>query len=126
MESLLRQYFSDNNSVYIASDHADINFHTGVAVQVNGDFVKLYLNLKEDRIIEAKYNVSGCPFMIAITAFYIERIKNKTLLEAAEIQDFNIEKTKLKNLLNEQNENKNEEIFKIEKSLVFIKIDIVI
>ena len=93
MESLLRQYFSDSNSVYIASDHADINFHTGVAVQVNGDFVKLYLNLKEDRIIEAKYNVSGCPFMIAITAFYIERIKNKTLLEAGEIQYFNIEKT---------------------------------
>ena len=31
--------------------------------------------------------------MIAITAFYVEKIKNKTLLEAAEIQDFNIEKT---------------------------------
>ena len=75
MESLLRQYFSDNNSVYIASDHADINYHTGVAIQVNGDFVKLYLNLKEDRIIEAKYNVSGCPFMIAILHFILRELK---------------------------------------------------
>ena len=55
---------------------------------------KKYFKLEElIKRIEAKYNVSGCPFMIAITAFYIERIKNKTLLEAAEIQDFNIEKT---------------------------------
>ena len=93
MESLLRQYFSDNKCAYITANHADIKFHTGVATQANGNFVKLYLKLEEDRIVDAKYNVSGCPFMIAITAFYVEKIKNKTLLEAAEIQDFNIEET---------------------------------
>ena len=92
MENLLRQYFNDSKSAFIAANHANINFHTGVATQANGNFVKLYLKLEEGRIIEAKYNTSGCPFMIAITAFYVEKIKNKTLLEASEIKDFNIEK----------------------------------
>lgn len=93
MEKLLRQYFNDDRFVYIAPDHADLQYHTGMANESNGDFFQLYLRLKKDRIVDAKYNVSGCPFMIAIAALYVETIQDKTLLQAAEIQDFNIEKT---------------------------------
>ena len=93
MNTFLRKYFNDNSSVYNHIDHADIEFHTGTASQPNGYFIKLFLKVENNQIMDAKYNAFGCPFTIAVTSYFIEKIKNKTLLEASNIDNFDIKES---------------------------------
>ena len=52
---------------------------------VCGDQMKIYLKIKNNRIIDIKFHTLGCAVAIAMTSILTEITKNKTLEEAEKI-----------------------------------------
>ena len=52
---------------------------------VCGDIMKLYIKVKEDRILDAKFKTFGCGAAIATSSMVTELVKGKTLEEAEKI-----------------------------------------
>ncbi|MDI6786441.1 MAG: Fe-S cluster assembly scaffold protein NifU [bacterium] len=50
-----------------------------------GDVMKLYIRVKDDRIIEAKFKTFGCGAAIATSSIITEMVKGKTLEDALKI-----------------------------------------
>lgn len=50
-----------------------------------GDVVELFLNIKQDKIIDIKFKAFGCGACIASTSALTEIIKGKTIKEASKI-----------------------------------------
>jgi len=60
----------------------------GVGVEGNptcGDVMKLYIKVKDDKIVDAKFQTFGCGAAIAVSSMITEMAKNKTLDEALAI-----------------------------------------
>ena len=52
-----------------------------------GDVVKVWIKVKEDRIVDVRFRVFGCPAVIATCSAMTELAMGKSLDEAAEITD---------------------------------------
>jgi nitrogen fixation NifU-like protein len=52
---------------------------------VCGDIMKLYIKVKDDRIVEAKFKTFGCGAAIATSSMITEMVIGKTLEEAEKI-----------------------------------------
>jgi nitrogen fixation NifU-like protein len=52
---------------------------------VCGDIMKLYIKVKEDRIVDAKFKTFGCGAAIATSSMVTELVKGKSLEEAEKI-----------------------------------------
>ncbi|MGB8658654.1 MAG: Fe-S cluster assembly scaffold protein NifU [Candidatus Zixiibacteriota bacterium] len=52
---------------------------------VCGDIMKLYIKVKDDRIVDAKFKTFGCGAAIATSSMVTELVKGKTLEEAERI-----------------------------------------
>ena len=52
---------------------------------VCGDIMKLYIRVKDDRVVDAKFKTFGCGAAIATSSMITELVKNKTLEEAEKI-----------------------------------------
>ena len=52
---------------------------------VCGDIMKLYIKVKDGRIVDAKFKTFGCGAAIATSSMITELVKNKTLEEAEKI-----------------------------------------
>jgi len=52
---------------------------------VCGDVMKIYIKVKDDRIVNAKFKTFGCGAAIAVSSIVTEMIKGKTVDEALEI-----------------------------------------
>ena len=52
---------------------------------VCGDIMKLYIKVKDNRIIDAKFKTFGCGAAIATSSMITELVKDKTLEEAENI-----------------------------------------
>jgi len=52
---------------------------------VCGDIMKLYIKVKDNRIIDAKFKTFGCGAAIATSSMVTELVKGKTLEEAEKI-----------------------------------------
>lgn len=52
---------------------------------VCGDVMKLYIKVKDDRIVDAKFQTFGCGAAIAVSSMITEMVKGKTLDEALKI-----------------------------------------
>ena len=52
-----------------------------------GDMVKVWIKVKDDRIVDIKFRVFGCPAAIATSSAMTELALGKSLDEAAEITD---------------------------------------
>ncbi|MBO8137363.1 MAG: Fe-S cluster assembly scaffold protein NifU [Desulfotomaculum sp.] len=50
-----------------------------------GDIMKIYLKIKEDKIVDIKFQTFGCGAAIATSSMVTEMAKNKTLDEALKI-----------------------------------------
>jgi nitrogen fixation protein NifU and related proteins len=50
-----------------------------------GDAMKIYIKVKDDRIIDAKFKTFGCGAAIAVSSMVTEMVKGKTLDEALAI-----------------------------------------
>ncbi len=60
----------------------------GIGVEGNpvcGDVMKLFIKVKDDRIVDAKFQTFGCGAAIAVSSMITEMVKGKTLDEALEI-----------------------------------------
>ena len=47
-----------------------------------GDYIELYLKIKNDKVLKATAMVAGCPYAIATTSVFTEMITNKSLDDA--------------------------------------------
>lgn len=52
---------------------------------VCGDIMKLYIKVKDDRVVDAKFKTFGCGAAIATSSMITELVKDKTLDEAEKI-----------------------------------------
>jgi nitrogen fixation NifU-like protein len=52
---------------------------------VCGDIMKLYIKVKDDRIVDAKFKTFGCGAAIATSSMVTELVKGKTLEEAKRV-----------------------------------------
>lgn len=52
-----------------------------------GDALRLYIKVEDDRLVDVKYLIKGCPAAIAVASAMSELAKGKTLAEAQEITD---------------------------------------
>jgi nitrogen fixation protein NifU and related proteins len=50
-----------------------------------GDAMKIYIKVKDDRIVDAKFKTFGCGAAIAVSSMVTEMVKGKTLDEALAI-----------------------------------------
>lgn len=50
-----------------------------------GDIMKLYIKVKDNRVVDAKFKTFGCGAAIATSSMITELVKNKTLEEAERI-----------------------------------------
>ncbi len=73
-ENLTRFYFEKEDHLFDSEDDKLTFVVKGSAKNSQGMEIDLYFKVEEGRIIDAKYNVGGCPVLIAISAFYIEHV----------------------------------------------------
>lgn len=52
---------------------------------VCGDVMKIYLKIKDDRIVDVKFETFGCAAAIATSSMVTEMVKDKTLDEALKV-----------------------------------------
>ncbi len=52
-----------------------------------GDMMRLYIKVKDDRIVDAKFQTFGCGAAIAVSSMLTELVIGKTLLEAIRISN---------------------------------------
>ena len=52
---------------------------------VCGDVMKIFLKIKDDKIVDAKFQTFGCGAAIAVSSMVTEMVKGKTLDEALSI-----------------------------------------
>ena len=58
-----------------------------------GDYLRIYIKVKEERIDDIKFEIYGCPAAIATSSILTELAKGKTLQEAMEITDMDVIKS---------------------------------
>jgi len=66
----------------------DMEDADGVGTEGNptcGDAMKIYIKVKDDRIVDAKFKTFGCGAAIAVSSMVTEMVKGKTLDEALAI-----------------------------------------
>ena len=54
---------------------------------VCGDIMRLYIKVKEDRIVDARFKTFGCGAAIATSSMVTDLVKGKTLQEALQISN---------------------------------------
>ena len=78
-EDLTRHYFDQEEHVFDSLEDDDSNYITGSVSNQLGMQINLYFKVEEGTITDAKYNVNGCSTLVAITAFYVERVIGRNL-----------------------------------------------
>ncbi len=66
----------------------DMEDADGIGTEGNptcGDAMKIYIKVKDDRIVDAKFKTFGCGAAIAVSSMVTEMVKGKTLDEALAI-----------------------------------------
>ena len=85
-QDLTRHYFDQEEHVFDASDDDHRNYIIGTASNPLGMQINLYFKVEEGTIIDAKYNVNGCSTLVAITAFYIEKVIGRNLKNCTDVK----------------------------------------
>ena len=85
-QDLSRYYFDQEQHVFDASNDNQSNYIIGTASNPLGMQINLYFKVEEGTITDAKYNVNGCPTLVAITAFYIEKVIGRNLENCTDVK----------------------------------------
>jgi len=91
-QDLTRHYFDQEEHVFDALEHGHCNYIIGSASNPLGMQINLYFKVEEGTITDAKYNVNGCPTIVAITAFYIEKVIGRNLENCTDVKASGIHK----------------------------------
>ena len=89
-EDLTRHYFDQEEYVFDACDDDKSNYIFGTSANPLGMQINLYFKVEEGTIIDAKYNVNGCSTLVAITAFYVEKVIGRNLENCTDFKAFGI------------------------------------
>ena len=90
MQDLTRHYFDQEQHLFDAFDDDCANYIFGTASNSLGMQINLYFKIEEGTIIDAKYNVNGCSTLLAITAFYVEKVIGRNLENCRDFKAFRI------------------------------------
>ena len=90
MQDLTRHYFDQEQHLFDAFDDDCANYIFGTASNSLGMQINLYFKIEEGTIIDAKYNVNGCSTLVAITAFYVEKVIGRNLENCRDFKAFGI------------------------------------
>ena len=89
-EDLTRHYFNQEEYVFDACDDDESNYIFSTSANPLGMQINLYFKIEEGTITDAKYNVNGCPTLVAITAFYVEKVIGKNFESCTDFKAFRI------------------------------------
>ena len=78
-QDLTRHYFDQEEHVFDVLEDGHCNYIFGSASNQLGMQINLYFKVEEGTITDAKYNVNGCSTLVAITAFYVEKVIGRNL-----------------------------------------------
>ena len=90
MQDLTRHYLDQDQHLFDAFDDDCANYIFGTASNSLGMQINLYFKIEEGTIIDAKYNVNGCSTLVAITAFYVEKVIGRNLENCRDFKAFRI------------------------------------
>ena len=82
-QDLTRHYFDQEEHVFDSLAEGSCNYIIGSASSPLGMQINLYFKVEEGTITDAKYNVNGCSTLVAITAFYVEKVIGKNFENCA-------------------------------------------
>lgn len=84
-ETVKEHFLNPRN--FMMGDEAQYNYDAEgiVGNPVCGDQMKMYLTIKDDRIIDVKWKTYGCASAIASTSALSEIVKGKNLAEALKV-----------------------------------------
>ena len=89
-QDLIRHYFDQEEHVFDTLADSSCNYIFGSASNPLGMQINLYFKVEEGTITDAKYNVNGCSTLVAITAFYVEKVIGRNLENATDFKAFGI------------------------------------
>ena len=89
-QDLTRYYFDQEEHVFDVFEDNHCNYIIGSASNPLGMQINLYFKVEEGTITDAKYNVNGCPTLVAITAYYVEKVIGRDLEDCADFKAFAI------------------------------------
>ena len=89
-QDLTRHYFDQEEHVFDTLADSSCNYIFGSASNPLGMQINLYFKIEEGTITDAKYNVNGCPTLVAITAFYVEKVIGRNLENCTDFKAFRI------------------------------------
>ena len=92
-QDLTRHYFDQEEHVFDALEHGHCNYIIGSASNPLGMQINLYFKVEEGTITDAKYNVNGCSILVAITAFYVEKVIGRNLENCTDFKASRIHET---------------------------------
>lgn len=78
----VKKYFENPINIGIIEDADSIGI---IENEICSDIIKIYLKMKDDIIIDAKFEAKGCPPVIASCCVVTEMIKNINIEKAKEI-----------------------------------------
>ena len=81
-DPILRPYYDDVENHGVLLGDEIVCFKAGSLSQ--GEMAELYVRLLDDKIVEAKYKVFGCPYAIAMIGFVRDWVMGKTLSQCRE------------------------------------------
>ena len=85
-----RHYFDKEEHVFDACSDQHSNYILGTASNPLGMQINLYFKVEEGTITDAKYSVNGCPTLVAITAYYVEKVIGRNLEDCTDFKAFAI------------------------------------
>ena len=94
----VKKYFENPINMGIIEDADSIGI---IENEICSDIIKIYLKMKDDIIIDAKFEAKGCPPVIASCCIVTKMIKNMNIKEAKDITSNEIIE-ELKGLPNEK------------------------
>ena len=80
---ILKEAFFDTDHVLIATDEAD-QYTVGFSDNAQNMWVKFYLITSNSKIIDAKYEVKGCQYLVALTSLFTNSIINQDVFSLAD------------------------------------------
>ena len=90
IQDLTRHYFDQEEHVFDALVDDHNNYIFGSASNPLGMQINLYFKIEEGTITDAKYNANGCPTLVAIAAFYVEKVIGRNVENCTDFKAFGI------------------------------------
>ena len=80
---ILKEAFFDTDHVFRAKDQTD-QYTVGFSDNAQNMWIKFYLITSHSKIIDVKYEVKGCQYLVALTSLFTNSIINQDVFSLAD------------------------------------------